>query len=275
MTALVSALPRQAAERLLALCDGERSLVIFDLETTGADRLTDRIVEIAAIKLTCPDRIETYEKRINPGTRIPRESTAIHGISDEDVKDAPTFAQLAPEITAFFDGADLVGYNIRAFDIPVLTKEFERVKLTFPLDGRRIIDPQTIFFKREPRDLSAALRFFVGRDHESAHAALADVVASAEVLAGQLSRYGDLPQTLDGLHLYSTPAEGRFVDPDKRFFWRDGEAVFNFGDHRGRALAEVARSSPGYLDWMVSRDFPEDAKRIARDALKGIFPNRV
>lgn len=275
MTPLASTLPKGVAERLLALCDGERPFVIFDLETTGADRLIDRVVEIAALRLTCPDRVETYERRINPGTRIPSESTAVHGITDEDVKDAPGFADLAGEIASFFEGADLGGYNIRSFDIPVLVREFERAKIPFSLEGRRIVDSQTIFFKREPRDLSAAVRLFAGREHESAHAALADVIASAEVLAGQLARYADLPSTLEALHLYSTPSEGRFVDPDKRFFWRDGEAVFNFGDHRGKGLAEIAKSHPGYLEWMISRDFPEEAKRIARGALKGEFPART
>jgi DNA polymerase-3 subunit epsilon len=266
-------LPARALESLLALCDG-RPLVVFDLETTGTDRQRDRIVEIAALRFTPPSDTATLDRRVHPGMKIPRESTAIHGIGDADVKDAAPFEAIAAEVAAFFEGADLAGYNIRAFDVPVLVREFERAKVPFPLEGRRIVDAQTIFFKKEPRDLAAAVRLFAGREHRAAHAALVDVIAAAEVLAGQLDRYPDLPRSLDALHGFSIPAEGRFVDPDKRFFWRDGEAVFNFGDFRGTPLAEVARTNPSYLDWMLRRDFPEEAKRIARDALLGTFPGR-
>lgn len=264
-------LPAAVRERLAALC-GERPLVFFDLETTGTDRINDRIVEIAALKLTGGGGEETLDRRVNPGVRIPREATAVHGISDADVKDAPRFAEIAAEVATFLDGADLAGYNVRGFDVPLLQKEFERAKLPFSVEGRRILDAQTIFFKKEPRDLSAAVRFFAGREHASAHAALADVVAAAEVLAGELVRYPDLPRDVAGLAEFSSANEGRFVDPDKRFLWRDAQAVFAFGEHRGRPLAEVAKSSPGYLDWILSKDFPAETKRIVRDAQKGVFP---
>lgn len=269
----MGSLPPSAAARLFAVSDG-RPLVVFDLETTGPDRIADRIVEIAALRLTPPDTVETYEKRVNPGMRIPREATAVHGISDDDVRDAPRFAEIAVEVAAFFEGADLAGYAIRQFDIPVLQREMEKAKLAFPLDGRRIVDAQTIYFKKEPRDLSAALRFFAGREHVGAHGALADTIASAEVLAGELEKYADLPGDMNGLHRFSTPAEGRFVDPDKRFFWRDGEAVFNFGEYRGSPLSEVVGSAPTYLEWILAKDFPEETKRIVRDAQRGVFPVR-
>jgi DNA polymerase-3 subunit epsilon len=260
-------------DRLRALCEG-RPIVVFDLETTGADRNFDRIVELAAVKIAPGEATVAYVKRVHPGVRIPREATAVHGISDEDVRDLPSFAVAAPEVVAFFAGCDLAGYNVRQFDLPVLVRECDRAACPFPLEGRRVIDAQTIFFKKEPRDLAAAVRLFAGREHAHAHDALSDVVATAEVLVGELARYDDLPKGLDALHAFSAPSENRYVDPDKRFFWRDGEAVFAFGDHRGRSLAEVAEKSPGYLDWMLRRDFPEEAKRIARDALKGVFPSR-
>jgi DNA polymerase-3 subunit epsilon len=256
------------------LCDG-RPLVIFDLETTGADRTIDRIVEIAAVKISARESPVRFVRRVNPGVRIPREATAVHGISDEDVRDLPLFALCAPEVVAFFAGCDLVGYNVRQFDLPVLVRECDRTGCPFPLEGRRVVDAQTIFFKKEPRDLGAAVRLFAGREHANAHDAMSDVIATAEVLAGQLARYADLPKGLEALHHFSAPNETRYVDPDKRFFWRDGEAVFAFGDHRGRTLAEVAEKSPAYLDWMLRRDFPEEAKRIAREALKGNFPTRT
>jgi DNA polymerase-3 subunit epsilon len=265
--------PAQALEPLLCLC-AESPLVVFDLETTGTDRLNDRIVEIAAIRFRKDAPLDVFERRVNPGIRIPRESTAVHGITDDDVHDLPPFAAIAAEVAAFFEGAALAGYNVRAFDVPVLAREFERAGAPFPLENRHIVDIQTIFFKKEPRDLAAAVRLFVGREHVAAHAALHDAVASAEVLAGQLRRYDDLPRSLGGLHDFSTPVEGRFVDPDKRFLWRDGEAVFNFSEHRGKTLAEVAEKNPGFLDWMVSRDFPAPAKQIVRDARRGIFPKK-
>jgi DNA polymerase-3 subunit epsilon len=266
-------LPDDALVRLSALC-GECALIVFDLETTGADRLTDRIVEIAALRIVKDGSFTVLDRRVNPGMKIPSESTAVHGISDEDVKDAPPFKDIAAEIAAFFEGCDLAGYSVRAFDVPVLVREFERAGVPFRLEGRRIVDAQTIYFKKEPRDLAAALRFFGGREHEGAHSALVDVVASAEVLAGQLARYADLPRSLDELHRFSTPAEGRFVDLEKRFLWRDGQAVFAFGEFRGRLLSEVAASNPGYLDWILSKDFPHDTKRIVTDALRGVFPVR-
>lgn len=252
----------------------ERPLAVFDLETTGTDRLTDRIVEIAAVRFAPGGAVATFDRRVNPGVRIPRESTRVHGISDADVAACPPFAALAPELAEFLEGCDLAGYNVRQFDVPVLLREFEIAKVPFPLEGRRIVDMQTIYFKREPRDLAAAVRVFAGREHGGAHAALADAVASAEVLAGQLRRYEDLPRDVGALHELSRPPEGRFVDPDKRFLWRDGEAVFAFGAHRGTRLAEVAEKNPSYLDFMVEGSFPEEAKRIARDAQRGVFPRK-
>ncbi|MGE5344637.1 MAG: exonuclease domain-containing protein [Acidithiobacillales bacterium] len=256
---------------LRPLCAG-RPLVVFDLETTGTEKTLDRIVEIAAVAVLPEGPPRVFDRRVNPGVRIPSEAAAIHGISDADVRDAPSFRDIAPELLAFLGEADLAGYNVRAFDVPLLVREFQRAGLKFSLEGRLIVDMQTIFFRKEPRDLAAAVRFFAGREHTGAHAALADVVAAAEVLAGQLRHYPDLPHTLDGLQEFSTPAEGRWVDPDKRFVWRDGEAVFAFGVHRGKSLALVAETKPEYLDWMIRGDFPEPAKEIVRSARRGVFP---
>ncbi|MGZ6970150.1 MAG: exonuclease domain-containing protein [Thermoanaerobaculia bacterium] len=259
---------------VLATLSGERPLVVFDLETTGADRLTDRIVEIAALRFGPGGAVATFETRVNPGVKIPRESTRIHGIGDADVAGAPAFPEIAGRILEFFADADLAGYNVRSFDVPVLLREFALADLLFPLEGRRIVDMQTIYFKKEPRDLAAAVRFFAGREHTDAHSALADVLASAEVLAGQLKRYTDLPRDVAALHEISRPPEGRFADPDKRFLWRDGEIVFAFSEHRGKTLEEVAEKYPGFLDWMISKSFSEESKQIARDALRGVFPKK-
>ncbi len=266
-------LPLDVLAPLFDLC-GERRLAVFDLETTGTDKLTDRVVEVAAVRLGRGGDVATLDRRVNPGVRIPRESTRVHGISDADVAQCPSFATLAPELATFLDGCDLAGYNIRQFDVPVLLREFEIAKVPFSMEGRRVVDMQTIYFRREPRDLGAAVRFFAGREHVAAHAALADAVASAEVLAGQLRRYADLPRDVAALHELSRPPEGRFVDPDKRFLWRDGEIVFAFGQYRGTRLAEVAEKNPSYLDWIVEGSFPDEAKRIARDAQRGVIPRR-
>lgn len=266
-------IPTYAVERLRALCDG-RPIVVFDLETTGTDRLSDRIVEVAALKVRETGPVEVLETRVNPEIKIPREATAIHGISDADVKDAPRFAEIADDLLDFLGAADLAGYNLRAFDVPLLSREFERAKRPFSLEGRRIVDAQTIFFKKEPRDLAAAVRLFAGREHGGAHNALADAVAALEVLAGELRRYPDLPATLAGLAEFSAPAEGRYVDPDKRFLWRDGAAVFAFGEHRGLPLQAVREKSPDYLSWILSKDFSAETKRIVQDALRGVYPSR-
>jgi DNA polymerase-3 subunit epsilon len=266
-------LPLDALGPVLELCR-ERPLAVFDLETTGTDRLSDRVVEVAVVRLGPAGAVATLDRRVNPGVKIPRESTRVHGISDADVARCPPFATLAPELAMFLDGCDLAGYNIRNFDVPVLLREFELAKVPFSMDGRRVVDMQTIYFRREPRDLGAAVRFFAGREHVAAHAALADAVASAEVLAGQLRRYEDLPRDVAALHELSRPPEGRYVDPDKRFLWRDGEVVFAFGQYRGTRLAEVAEKNPSYLDWIVDGNFPDEARRIARDAQRGVIPRR-
>ncbi len=266
-------LPPEAREALRSLCGGA-PLVVFDLETTGPDRLSDRIVEIAAVRVSPDGEVSVFESRVNPGVKIPREATAVHGITDADVADAPSFADLAPRFAAFLEGCDLAGYNLRGFDVPLLARELERAKVPFSFDGRRIVDAQVIYFRKEPRDLAAAVRTFVGREHAGAHSALADTIAAAEVLAGQLARYDDLPRDVEALAAFTAPVEGRWVDADKRFVWRDGAAVFNFGAKRGQPLAAVAAKSPEYLEWMLEADFPEEAKRIVREAREGRFPVR-
>ena len=266
-------LPPGALEVLRTLCDGA-PLVVFDLETTGPDRLTDRIVEVAAVKVAPDGEVSVFETRVNPGVKIPSEATAVHGITDADVAGCPTLAEVGPRLAAFLEGCDLAGYNLRGFDIPLLARELERVKVPFSFEGRRVVDAQVIYFRKEPRDLAAAVRTFVGREHAGAHSALADTIAAAEVLAGQLARYDDLPRDVEALAAFTAPVEGRWVDADKRFVWRDGAAVFNFGAKRGQPLAAVAAKSPEYLEWMLEADFPEEAKRIVREAREGRFPVR-
>lgn len=248
----------------------ERPLVFFDLETTGTDPARDRIVEICLLRLEPGGRRDVRTRRINPGRPIPPEATAIHGIRDEDVRDAPTFRQVAKGFLEFVEGADLAGFNVKRFDLPLLDRECRDCGLDLGLARRRVIDAMTIFHRKEPRDLSAAVRFYLGREHEGAHGAEADVEASAAVLAAQLERYDDLPDTVGDLDDWCHPVPPGAVDRAGKFVLREGRVVFGFGRHQGRALEEVARKQRDYLEWLARQpDFPADARSLVEDALRG------
>jgi DNA polymerase-3 subunit epsilon len=244
-------------------------LAFFDLETTGTDPLRDKIVEIALVRIDPSGEREGTTRRINPGRPIPAEATAVHGIRDEDVADAPSFPQVARGLLDIFKDADLAGFNVRRFDVPLLDREFRESGLDLALATRRIVDVMTIFHKKEPRDLTAAVRFFLDRDHAGAHGAEADVQASIEVLEAQLARYPDLPRAVDALDAYCYPVPAGAVDREGKFVLRDGEVVFAFGRQKGRALREVARVQRDYLEWFLKQDFPEDARTLVEKALRG------
>lgn len=243
-----------------------RPLAIFDLETTGIDTRTDRVVEISILKVWPQRRAEEHTRRLNPGIPIAPEATAIHGIADADVRDAPRFEEVADDLLDRLDGCDLCGFNLKRFDLPLLATEFRRAGRSFSLEGRALIDPQEIFHARERRDLTAAVRFYLGRDHEDAHSAVADVRATAAILDAMLTRYPDLRRDVEGLHVqFQDP---RAVDPNGFFTRVGGEIRFAKGKHRGQPLAFIARTYPDYLEWMLAEDFFEDTKAIARDALR-------
>jgi DNA polymerase-3 subunit epsilon len=249
--------------------DLERPLAFFDLETTGTDPQRDKIVEIAIVRLDPDGGREATTRRIHPERPIPAEATAVHGIRDEDVSGAPTFGQVARELLDVLQDADLAGFNVRRFDVPLLDREFRDCGLDLALVKRRIVDAMTIFHKKEPRDLTAAVRFFLDRDHAGAHGAEADVQASIEVLEAQLARYPDLPRTIEALDAYCYPVPAGAVDRGGKFVLRDGEVVFAFGKQKGRALREVARVQRDYLEWILKQDFPEDARMLVEKALRG------
>ncbi len=250
----------------------DRPLAVFDLETTGIDPAEDRIVEIAVLRIEPGGGRESRTRRINPERPIPPPATAIHGIRDEDVRDAPTFRQIARGLLDFLDGADLCGFNVVRFDLPLLERELRECGLDLGLDGRRVIDAMMIFHRKERRDLTAAVRFFLDREHSTAHSAESDVAVTAEVLEAQLARYEDLPRGVAGLDAWIRRVPADAVDARGKFVWQDGEAVFGFGKYKGRSLREIAERQPDYLQWIVESDFPDDARELVRGALKGEFP---
>jgi DNA polymerase-3 subunit epsilon len=242
-----------------------KPLVILDLETTGTDPQTDRIVEISILKALPNRRQEHRTNRINPGIPIPPGATAIHGINDTDVAKEPRFEQIACKLRTFLEGCDLCGFNLKRFDLRVLHAEFTRAGQTISLEGRAVLDPLEIFHARERRDLAAAVRFYCGREHQGTHAASADVLATAEVLDAMLARYADLPRTVADLHQHFKKPSA--VDSAGNFIRVEGQIQFAFGKYRGQALDAVAEMKPGYLHWMLTQDFFSDTKAVVKDAL--------
>ena len=249
----------------------ERPLVFFDLETTGLHLKNDRIVELALIKVTPQGDVLEKVRRFNPGIPIPPEATAVHGISDADVADKAPFCARARSLLAMLEDCDLAGFNVRRFDIGMLIEEFKRCDLEFSLEGRRIVDMQNIFHREEPRDLSAAARYYLKREHEEAHTALGDIRTSAAVLGAQLERYAHLPRDLDGLHAYCDEYAPIWSEVDRWFSSTDDGRVFRRGKHSGRPLLDVARSEPDYLHWMMgANDMDDDVRTVVSEALRSV-----
>ena len=237
-------------------------LVFFDLETTGINIVKDRIVEISYVKVFPNGKEETKTRRINPGMPIPPESTAIHGITDEDVKDCPTFKEIAKSLATQIEGCDLAGYNSNRFDIPMLAEEFLRAGVDIDLNRRKFIDVQTIFHKMEQRTLSAAYRFYCNKNLEDAHTAAADTTATYEVLKAQLDRYNDtLENDIAFLSKFST--QNNTVDFAGFIIYNEeGVEVFNFGKNKGVPVVKVLKEQPGYFAWMLNGEFPLYTKKI-------------
>lgn len=250
----------------------DRPLAVLDLETTGLAVRQDRIVEIAILKIHPDGKKTRYCTRVNPGIPIPPEATKVHRIRDRDVKGKPPFGKIARKVARILKGCHIAGFNVVGFDLQLLQCEFERVKVPFSTEGRSVIDCKRIFHTKEPRDLPAACQFYLDTDHDEAHSALADVRACWRVLEAQLHRYPDLPRHPAGLHDFCNPASDRYLDSGRKFERRHGQAAFAFGQYQGRFLKDVAREDPGYLDWMLRRDFPADTKTIAKKALAGKLP---
>ncbi len=236
-------------------------LIFFDLETTGADVVKDRIVELSYLKVYPDGSEETRTWRINPQIPISPEATAIHGISYDDIKDSPTFQQIAQTLVNEFDGCDFAGFNSNKFDIPLLAEEFLRTKVDFDLKKRKFVDVMVIFMKMEQRNLAAAYRFYCNRELDNAHSAEADTRATFEILKAQIARYSDLENDVDALSGFS--AHTRNVDYMGRIIYNDQDVeIINFGKYKGVPVEEVLEKDPGYYGWIMNADFPLYTKKV-------------
>lgn len=238
----------------------ERPVCFIDLETTGVDVDKDFIVEISVLKIMPDGSRDVRTMLINPGIAIPARATEIHGITNEDVKDAPTFAKISKSLLTFIDNCDIAGFNSNIFDVPMLNAMFNRVGLVWEWKKINLIDVRNIFVQKEERTLSAAVKFYLGREHDAAHSAEGDITETMNVFLAQLARYDDLPKDMNGLAWYSNYSE-EIIDLARKFKKDEaGEIVFNFGSHKG----EVARKNRNYLKWMIDKgDFSKDTKAVA------------
>ena len=242
-----------------------RPLAFIDLETTGVNISTDRIVEIAIVKINTDGTKQVKRKLINPLMPIPKSSSDIHGITDEMVKDAPSFKQVANEIKQFIEQCDLGGYNSNRFDIPMLIEEFLRVGIEFSVDGKKLVDVQKVFHMMEQRTLSAAYKFYCQKTLDGAHSAEIDATATWEVLEAQVARYPQIGNTVDSIVKFT--GEDDIVDFARRFVKENGVEIFNFGKHKGKTVVQVLKEEPQYYDWMMKGDFPMNTKQKLTEIL--------
>lgn len=247
-----------------------RPLCFFDLETTGIDITTARIVEIAILKVFPDGKRDMYVKRINPGIPIPAESSAIHGIYDADVANAPSFKMIATEVLRFFDESDLAGFNSNKFDIPVLVEEFLRCSIEFDFETRRFVDVQTIYHKMEQRNLAAAYKFYCEKTLENAHSAEADINATYEVLLSQIKKYDELGNNVAALSEFSKGKNPSADFANRLVYNEKNEIVFNFGKHKGRKIEEVFTQEPGYYNWMMNGEFPLYTKKVITEVFSAV-----
>jgi len=246
-------------------------LLFFDIESTGLNVATDRIVEISAVKVFPNGDTETKTRRINPTIPISPEAEAVHGISNADVANEPTFKMVAKSLAQWMEGCDIAGYNSMKFDIPLLSEEFIRAGVDFDFRKRKLVDVQNIFHKMEQRTLVAAYRFYCDKDLTAAHSAEADTMATYEVLMAQLDRYPDLKNDVQFLADFST--KSKFVDYAGRIVYNEkNEPVFNFGKHKGRSVRDVFQAEPSYYSWMMNGDFTQDTKKVLTEIKLSMKP---
>lgn len=241
-----------------------KPIVFFDLETTGVNVGTDRIVEYSFLKIFPNEKEDIRTSLINPTIPIPYPSSQVHGIFDKDVVGKPTFKEVADELKLFLDDCDLAGYNSNKFDIPLLVEEFLRAEIEFEIKGRNLVDVQNIFHKMEERTLSAAYKFYCSKELHNAHSAEADIKATYEILRAQIIKYEGLQNDTKFLHEFSSRSNN--VDFAGRIIYdKNGKEIFNFGKHKGLTVEEVLRKEPSYYSWMMQGDFPLYTKKVLTD----------
>jgi DNA polymerase-3 subunit epsilon len=251
----------------------KRPVVFLDIETTGINVASDRVVEISLLKIS-PDGTEQWmTSRVNPGMPIPAKATAIHGISDADVADAPAFREIAKRLASFLDGCDIAGYNSMKFDIPVIAEEFLRCDTEFNFRKRKYIDVQVIFHRKEQRTLAAAYQFYCNKELVNAHDSRVDTGATYEVLKAQLDRYSDLENDIDKLADFCDVTSN--VDFAGRIILdENGVEIFNFGKHKGKSVETILKEEPSYYSWMMNGDFPLYTKKVLTEIKLRAFGDR-
>ncbi len=248
-------------------------LVVFDLEATGLWIEKDKIVEIGMIMLKPDGSRQDYLKRVNPGMPIPPEVTRIINITDDDVKDAPRFKDIAKEVLEFIGDSDLGGFNIERFDLPVLEREFFEAGISFNWRERNIYDAQKIYHIHEKRDLTAAYQLYCDKELENAHSALGDAEATVEIFDAQIKKYGDTGQGIESLKDFDYERSSAFFDKDRKFCWWNGKLYPTFGKYRRRKhIKDLFNSDRRYLEWMLTSDFSEEVKAMIKKVLAGEFP---
>ena len=249
-----------------------RPICFIDLETTGINVSTDKIVEIAIVKILPDGTKQVKRKLVNPEMAIPKAASEIHGISDEMVKEAPTFKQIANEIKQFIELSDLAGYNSNRFDIPMLNEEFLRAGISVDIESRKLLDVQKVYHMMEQRTLSAAYKFYCNKNLEDAHSAEADATATWEVLEAQLEKYPQIGATVDAVVKFT--GEDQIVDFARRFIFENGVEIFNFGKHKGKPVTQVLKEEPQYYDWMMKGDFALHTKQKLTEMLNKAMLNK-
>ncbi|MCA9398785.1 MAG: 3'-5' exonuclease [Candidatus Omnitrophica bacterium] len=251
-------------------------LVVLDLETTGPWVEMDRIIEIAMVKRTVQGEEKVFDQRVNPEMPIPQVVQELTGISNEDVKNAPRFVEIAKNILEFLEGADLAGFNVERFDLPLLAREMNTAGLQFNWRERRVYDAQKVFHINEKRDLSAAYKFYCSKELDNAHSALADTRATLDVLSSQVQKYGEGSDELEVLAQYNYKQHSEFYDDERKFRWWNGKLYMMFGKYAKKySLQEVVQKDRGYLEWILSANFSQEIKTLVEEALQGKFPKYI
>ena len=252
-----------------------RPFVVLDLETTGVWLEKDKIIEVGLIKCLPDGPTESYARKVNPGIPIPAVITELTGISDDDVKSAPYFNQIAIEILDFIGTSDLGGFNVERFDLPLLAREMSEAGHLFGWKSRNIYDAQQVYHYHEKRDLKAAYRFFCDKELEGAHSAMNDTEATLRVLAAQIEKYGGGEGNLESLQGFGYQKREYFYDKTGKFRWWNGEVHPSFGKYAKYSLRELAHKHRSYLAWMLKSDFSAEVKDLVENALNGNFPTKI